>query len=280
MRCSLGAAILRRAQSSPRFALWANAVVAQFSHLFPNAAQCPSVGNSVRGRGIPATLLRPCGRNTAENSSARVTSRRHAFRCSRGAKALVSGDDMSTLLSDLRLAWRSLSKDRGFLTTALITIALGVGGNTAVFSVVKAVLIEPLPYADSSRLVALHETVADAPGERYQISYANFLDWKRQARSFESMAAFCDYAFTVRIGDLLERVGGPGVSWNYFDVLGVRPQVGRSFLPADDQPTAARVVILSDALWERAFRRDPTAVGRSILLDGNSYSVVGIMPAA
>src|SRR5262245_65555320 len=97
---------------------------------------------------------------------------------------------MSSLVSDLRQAWRSLSKDRGFLAVALITIALGVGANTAVFSVVKAVLIEPLPYADSGQLVALHETLVDAPGERYQISYANFLDWQRQARSFESLAAF------------------------------------------------------------------------------------------
>jgi putative ABC transport system permease protein len=186
---------------------------------------------------------------------------------------------MSNLISDLRQAWRSLNHDRGFLTTALITIALGVGGNTAVFSVVKAVLLEPLPYADSGRLVAIHEPVADAPGERYQISYANFLDWQRRARNFESMAAFSDYAFTVRIGDLLERVDGPIVSWNYFEVLGVTPQVGRAFLPSDDQPTAARVVILSDALWERAFRRDPAAVGGSILLDGNPYSAVGVMPA-
>ena len=159
---------------------------------------------------------------------------------------IQTGVAVHTLFADTRQAFRSLVADRRFSLIALLTVAVGVGVNTAVFSVVNAVLIRDLPYADSSRIVALHETLASAPGERYQVSYPNFQDWQREARTFESMAAYADEAFMVQIGDSFERVDGPQVSWNYFDILGVRPQLGRTFLPEEDLATAARVVILSD----------------------------------
>lgn len=130
---------------------------------------------------------------------------------------------MHTLFADTRQAYRSLDADRRFSLMALLTVAVAVGLNTAVFSVVNAVLIRDLPHGDSGRIVALHETLAAAPGERYQVSYPNFQDWQREARTFESMAAYADEAFMVQIGDSFERVDGPLVSWNYFDVRGARP---------------------------------------------------------
>src|SRR5688500_11939971 len=185
---------------------------------------------------------------------------------------------MSTLVADIRHALRSLFKNRGFATVALLTITLGVGANTAVFSVVNAVLLQPLPYADADRLVAIHETARRATVERRSPSYPNFLDWQREARTLDSMAANGGARFTMVVGDTPERLGGELVSWNYFDVLGVRPAIGRTFTPQDDARGASPAIVLSDGLWERAFNRDPGALGRSVRVDEELAIIVGVMP--
>ena len=186
---------------------------------------------------------------------------------------------MSTLLADVRLALRTLLKNRGFAVVALLTIALGVGANAAVFSVVNATLIQPLPYADPERLVAVFETARRAAVERRAVSYPNFLEWQREARSFESMSVVLGSRFTLAAGEQPQRLIGEQVSGTYFDVLGVRPARGRGFTPQDDAPGAAPVVILSDALWRRAFGGDPQVVGRGVRIDGELCTVVGVMPA-
>ena len=185
---------------------------------------------------------------------------------------------MSTLVTDIRHALRSLFKNRGFAVVALVTIALGVGANTAVFSVVNAVLIQPLPYADADRLVAIHETARRATVERRSPSYPNFLDWQREVRTLDGMTANAGGRVTMLVGTTPERLSGELVSWNYFDVLGLRPALGRTFSPQDDVQGSSPVVILSDGLWERAFNRDPRALGRPVRIDAELATIVGVMP--
>jgi predicted permease len=185
---------------------------------------------------------------------------------------------MQTLISDTRHALRSLWKTRGFSAVALLTIALGVGANSAVFSVVNAVLLRPLPYRDADRLVWIRETARRATVEDRSVSYPNFLDWQREARAVRAMAANSGANFTLLVGDTPERLPGEVVSWTYLGVLGVKPALGRDFEAADDRQGSAAVVVISDGLWERAFGRDPAAVGRAVRIDEELATVVGIMP--
>jgi putative ABC transport system permease protein len=185
---------------------------------------------------------------------------------------------MGFLMSDVRHALRMLAKNRGFAIVALLTMGLGIGANTAVFSVVDATLLRPLPFADPDRLVAVYETAERTAVERRGLSYPNFRDWQREARSFEGLAVAPFARFTLRLGDMPERLTGELVSWNYFDVLGVRPAGGRGFTPDDDRQGQAPVVVLSDALWEQAFHRDPSVIGRAVRVDEQLCTVVGIMP--
>jgi putative ABC transport system permease protein len=186
---------------------------------------------------------------------------------------------MNTLASDIRYALRSLFKNRGFAAVALLTIALGVGANTAVFSVVNAVLLQPLPFEDPERLVEIYETARRATVERRSPAYLNFQDWQRETRTLESLAAHSGQWFTLPIGESHERLLGELVSWNYFHVLGATPAIGRRFSAEDDVQGAAPVIMLSDALWERAFGRDPGVIGRAVRVDDELATVVGIMPA-
>jgi putative ABC transport system permease protein len=185
---------------------------------------------------------------------------------------------MSALPADIRLAVRTLRKNPGFTAVGLLTIALGVGANAAVFSVVNAVLIQPLPYADPDRLVAIFETARRPSVERRAVSYPNVRDWQREARSFEAMSVVLGERFTMTIGDAPERIPGEMVSGGYFDLLGVRPVQGRGLTARDDEPGAAPVVVLSDAFWQRAFGADPQILGRAITVNGELSTVVGVMP--
>jgi putative ABC transport system permease protein len=186
---------------------------------------------------------------------------------------------MGSIISDAQQSLRSLLKNRGFAVVALATIALGVGANTAVFSVVNAALIRPLPFPDGDRVVAIYETVQRTALERRAVSYLDFLDWQRELRGIQAISV-ADYArFTMRVGEAPERLDGELISASYFDVLGVRPAIGRPFSPEDDSPGASAVVLISDALWQRAFNREPSVIGRSVLVDNQAASVVGVMPA-
>ncbi len=188
---------------------------------------------------------------------------------------------MQRLLQDLRYGARILLKKPGFTLIALITLALGVGANTAMFSVVNAVLLRPLPYEHPERLVALWENNPSLQIrlDLLPVSAANFADWRDQGRSFESIAALTSASFNLTGIDRPERIGGARVSASFFALFGVAPARGRTFLPEEDRPDSNRVVVISDSLWQSRFGSDPDLIGKTLRLDGEDYTIVGIMPA-
>ena len=185
---------------------------------------------------------------------------------------------METLLQDLRYGLRMLAKSPGFTAIAILTLALGIGANTALFSVVNGVLLNPLAYPHPGQLVALY---GKSPGfDRAPITYLNFLDCQRDTETFKSMAMYRnqDYNF-IGLGEAGERLTGYQISADFFSSLGVTPVVGRTFRPDDDRLGAAPVVILSGGLWKRRFGSSPNVFGKSVVLNGTSYVVVGVIPA-
>jgi putative ABC transport system permease protein len=210
---------------------------------------------------------------------------RHAARRQFGSPLLVRAEihEMNSLgwlerlVADARHSLRLLVRAPGFTIVAVLTLALGVGANAAVFSVIDATLIRPLPYADPQRLVAVFETARRATVERRGVSYPNFRDWQA-ARSFDAMSVVIGTRFTVAVGGVPERLVGELVSGRFFDVLGVRPASGRGFAPQDDAQGALPVVVISHALWRRVFGGDPQIVGRSVRIDDQPWTIVGVMP--
>ncbi len=185
---------------------------------------------------------------------------------------------LETLLQDLRYSLRQLRKNPGFTSVAVITLALGIGANTAIFSVVDAVLLRSMPYKDPSRLVMIWETYLQFP--KVWPSVPNFYDWQAQSRAFDGMGAYrVSRGFTLTGHGEPERLQGTYISANLFGLLGVKSTQGRTFFPAEDKPGVAPIVILSHPLWQRLFAADPRAVGRNIALDDRSYTIVGVMPA-
>ncbi|MFL6255011.1 MAG: ABC transporter permease [Pyrinomonadaceae bacterium] len=187
---------------------------------------------------------------------------------------------MRTLLQDVRYAGRTLLKSPGFALVAVAALALGIGANTAIFSVVKAVLLSPLPYPEPEQLVWVREINpgADIPDE--PASMPNYNDWRTQAGSFEGVAAFGYAGGTITEGDREpERVAGLSTSANFFQVVGVAPALGRGFLPEEEQTGHNRVVVISHGLWQRRFGSDPNVVGRQITITGNVHTIVGVAPA-
>jgi putative ABC transport system permease protein len=184
---------------------------------------------------------------------------------------------MQTLWQDLRYGARMLFKRPGFTLIAVVTLALGIGANTAIFSLVNAVLLKPLPYEAPEQLVKLSERQRQ-DSEPSEVAPANFIDWREQSRSFTAMAAYAlDQAALVG-RDEPEQVAVASVSADFFPLLGVRPLLGRAFLQTEDQPGADDVILLSHSLWRRRFGADAALVGQTVLLDGESYKVIGIMP--
>jgi len=182
--------------------------------------------------------------------------------------------DVHTLTRDLRYSLRLLAREPGFAILAVLTLALGIGAATAIFTVVDSVLLRPLPYKDSGRLVvALHGPDASSP-----VSPADFADYRRDARSFEGLSAAQAWGVTIGSGDRPERVSALQVSADMMDLLGVPPLLGRTFVPGEDEAGRARVVVLGYGLWQRRFGTNPAIVGSDILLDGQLYTVVGVMP--
>src|SRR5487761_1608350 len=184
---------------------------------------------------------------------------------------------MGTLLQDLRYGVRMLAKSPGFTAIAVLTLALGIGANTALFSVVNGVLLNPLPYPQPNRLVALYSSVANF--QQSSISYPNFLDWQRDNRSFASLAAYRSDNFNLTGAGVPERVRVEMVSANFFEALGVQPVLGRAFTAQDDHGGAAPVALLSEGFWKRKFGGEGQIVGQAINLNGTSYTVIGIIPA-
>jgi putative ABC transport system permease protein len=186
---------------------------------------------------------------------------------------------LADLLQDLRYAARILWKNPGFTAVAVIALALGIGANTAIFSVVNTVLLRPLPYKIPEQLVLVWEDATKHGYPRDTPAVANYIDWRDQNSVFTGMAAIADTNFNLtRAGDP-ESLKGREVSATLFPLLGVEPQVGRVFAAAEDQPGSDRVVVLSHRLWQRRFGGDPTIVGRVLTLNDEGYTVVGVMPA-
>jgi predicted permease len=187
---------------------------------------------------------------------------------------------MNALLSDIRYGLRMLRKSPGFTAVALLTLALGVGANTTIFSVVNAVFLTPLSYPASERLVNVWETHVSSPADTNIVSAPNYADWQKQNHVFESMALFdsAGRGYNLAGEKDAERVHGLRVSAGLFTVLGVAPYLGRPFLPENEALGKDHEVVLSYALWQRRYGADPAIVGKTIRVDGQSYTVVAVMP--
>ena len=185
---------------------------------------------------------------------------------------------MTTLMQDLRYGLRMLAKSPGFTAIAVLTLALGIGANTAIFSVVNAVLLRPLPYRDARQLVIVWEENPARGWTTNIVSAANFDDWRQQNTVFSDMAAVDPTSFNLTgVSEPLE-IDGERVTANLFALLGVQPIRGRGFTAADDEPSSPPVAIISYGLWQRYYGGDTKVIGRQISLDGHSHAVVGIMP--
>ncbi|HEY3884972.1 MAG TPA: ABC transporter permease [Vicinamibacterales bacterium] len=184
---------------------------------------------------------------------------------------------LDRLLGDLQYALRMLWKTPGFTVVAVLSLALGIGANTAVFSVVYSALLQPLPFRDASRLMVLNERAPNAG--IVSVAYPDFVDWHAQSHSFSEMAALQPVAFNLSGLTEPEFVNGLAVSPNFLAMLGIRPAIGRDFEPQEEKPGTAPVVMLSDSLWQRRFGRDSGAVGKTVILDGRPFTIVGVLPA-
>ena len=183
---------------------------------------------------------------------------------------------MDTIIKDIRYGVRGLLKHPGFTAIVVITLALGIGASTAIFSVVDSVLLRRLPYRTAERIVAIQEH--DPNGRRGQSTSANFYDWRQQNTVFEHLSAIKITTTNLALSDHAERIDLAQTNADFFDIFGITPQYGRLFIPQDEQAGHEPVVVMSNALWQRRFGSDPSLVGRSITLDGRNYNVVGIAP--
>jgi len=192
-------------------------------------------------------------------------------------RAVRAGHYLEDLARDLRFAVRTLARSPGFTAVVVLTLALGIGANTALFSVVNGVLLNPLRYAEPERLIALYSRTPNY--DRASISYPNFLDWVRDNHSFSAVAAYRPDDFNLTGTGEPERVPAEMVSASFFPLLGVQPLLGRTLLPEEDQSGATPVVLISDGLWKRKFGSSPDVLGHSLTLNDVAYTIVGVVPA-
>jgi putative ABC transport system permease protein len=185
---------------------------------------------------------------------------------------------LETLIQDLRYGARMLRRAPGFTAAAVITLALGIGANTAIFTVVDAVLLRPLPYADPDRLVTIGDR--NAEGMASTVGFLTAMDWRERSRTLEQIVLMRSWQPTLVSEAEAERLPAVRVSWNYFEMMGVQPALGRAFTADEDRPDKWRVLILSDQLWRRRFGADPSVVGRTVVMNDREYRVVGVMPAS
>jgi hypothetical protein len=174
-----------------------------------------------------------------------------------------------TFRQDVWYSVRSLRQNAALAITCVVVFALGIGANTAIFSAIKAVLLDPLPYRDSGRLVALYEAGVVKGDVHDQPAPANFYDWRRESRSLEDIAAYggANGNLSGGAGQIPEHISGVFCSWNFFQTLGVAAEIGRVFISSDDTPAAARTIILSSGLWKHRFASDPRIIGGTLRLD-------------
>ena len=190
---------------------------------------------------------------------------------------------MGYLLQDVRYGFRNLRRNRGFVVVTILTLALGIGANTTIFSVIDNTLWKPLPFPGADRLVLVWETFGKGPDNWNIVSAPNFWDFQRQSRSFETMAIFDSAGRGYNLSATGNRqeavqVSGLRVSGGFFSVLGAKPFLGRTFLPEEETLGRDREVVLSYGLWKTRYGGDPSLVGRTVRIDGAEFTVVGVMP--
>src|SRR6185503_16496762 len=180
-------------------------------------------------------------------------------------------------MNDFKFAFRQLLKNPGFTVVAVLTLALGIGANTAIFSVVNAVLLRPAPYKDPDRLVWIWENNLAKNISINPVSSGNYSDWRNQNHAFESLSAWEGQSFNLTAEGQPEHVLVMKVFANFFDVLGVRPLLGRTFAAEEDRPGAGQVALISQRLWQQRFGADTNILGKTIPLDGKSFTVTGVV---
>ncbi|MBA2432516.1 MAG: ABC transporter permease [Chthoniobacterales bacterium] len=186
---------------------------------------------------------------------------------------------MSTLITELKYACRMLVKALGFTMIAIAALALGIGANAAIFSVVNAVLLRPLPYPDSDQLVMVRERMAKFP--MGSVAYPNWLDWREGQKGFTDLALVRRENFNFARtggGATPERMAGGRVSFNFLSVMGLKPRLGRDFTEAEDVPGAAPVALISDQVWQTHFGGAPEVIGQQVMVDGVAREIVGVLP--
>src|SRR6059036_4264917 len=177
-------------------------------------------------------------------------------------------------MNDLKLAFRQLRNSPGFTLVAVLTLALGIGANTAIFSIVNAVLLRPLPYPDADRIMVLNES--SGPGQDYSVALPDYFYWQKDNTIFEHLAATHKESRNLSgiPGRDPERVSCASVTRNFFKIIGLPPEIGRTFSEDEDKAGAPPVVVISDRLWQRAFNHDPSVLGRSITLHDQNFDVI------
>jgi macrolide transport system ATP-binding/permease protein len=192
---------------------------------------------------------------------------------------------IENFVQDLRFGLRTQRQARAFTAVAILTLALGIGANTAIFSVVRAALLRPLPYAQPDRLITVGEVRGEEElsqalsPESWNASYPDYLDWRKQSKAFESLAGFTGDGFTLRGAGEPETVSAVQATTNFFSTLGVKPFLGRDFRAGEDVAAGPLAAILTHSYWRSRFGGDPRVVGRSIQLDSNNVTIVGVLPA-
>jgi putative ABC transport system permease protein len=231
-----------------------------------------------RGRGAVAGLWARTLADLARNAPPErwLTARAAWRRRGTGPQPPARRENMEIFRQDLRYAWRALRERPGFTAVAVLTLALGVGGNTAVFSIVNAMLLRPLPFPNPDRIVMAWVKTQAQP--QSAASYPEYEDWRAQARSFEDMAVWRGQSVNLTGDGEPERLVGNYDSVNIFTLLGAHAAHGRTFLPGETTPGAAKpVAVLSHAVWQRRFGGDPGVVGRTLTVNGNVHTVVGVL---
>jgi putative ABC transport system permease protein len=185
---------------------------------------------------------------------------------------------MGSLFSDFRYAIRNLIKRPGFTAIAVITLAIGIGANSAIFSAINALLLKPLPIPNQDRVVAIWDKNPSRGVEHNEVAFANYLDWRAQNHSFDQLALERWWSTNLTGGDMPERIQGFLVTTNFFDVVGVKPAQGRNFLDEENQPGKDGVAIIAHSLWQRRFGSDPAIVNKTITTNGISRTVIGVLP--
>src|SRR5215472_3850476 len=185
---------------------------------------------------------------------------------------------MQTLWQDIRYGVRMLIKKPTFTAVAAITLALGIAANTAIFSVANALLLRPLPFREADKLVQVWEVVSKRREDTGQASYPNFADWRDENHFFEQIAAYSDRTFDLTGGVEPERIQGALVSPAFFPLLGIKPLLGRVFLPEEDHPNKVFSVIITESLWRRRFNSDSQIIGQTVKLNHETFTVVGVVP--